>query len=38
LPRPPGVVRVERVVRDNASDQLPLMLLSFISELRRLHN
>ena len=32
LPRPP------RVARDAASDQLPLMLLSFMSESRRLHN
>ena len=32
LPRPP------RVARDAASDQLPLVLLSFMSESRRLHN
>ena len=32
LPRPP------RVARDAAGDQLPLMLLSFMSESRRLHN
>ncbi len=32
LPRPP------RVPRDAARDQLPLMLLSFMSESRRLHN
>ena len=32
LPRPP------RVARDVAGDQLPLMLLSFMSESRRLHN
>lgn len=32
LPRPP------RVARDAARDQLPLMLLSFMSESRRLHN
>lgn len=32
LPRPP------RIGRDAASDQLPLMLLSFMSESRRLHN
>jgi nucleoside-diphosphate-sugar epimerase len=32
LPRPP------RVARDAASDQLPLMLLSFMSESRRLRN
>lgn len=32
LPRPP------RVARDAASDELPLMLLSFMSESRRLHN
>jgi nucleoside-diphosphate-sugar epimerase len=32
LPRPP------RVPRDAASDQLPPMLLSFMSESRRLHN
>ncbi|MBX3610112.1 MAG: NAD-dependent epimerase/dehydratase family protein [Hydrogenophaga sp.] len=32
LPRPP------RVGRDAAQDQLPLMLLSFMSESRRLHN
>ena len=32
LPRPP------RVARDAASDQLPLMLLSFMSESRRLNN
>ncbi|MDZ4124797.1 MAG: SDR family NAD(P)-dependent oxidoreductase, partial [Hydrogenophaga sp.] len=32
MPRPP------RVARDAASDQLPLMLLSFMSESRRLHN
>jgi len=32
LPRP------TRVSRDAASDQLPLMLLSFMSESRRLHN
>lgn len=32
LPRPP------RIARDAASDQLPLMLLSFMSESRRLRN
>ncbi|OGB15253.1 MAG: NAD(P)-dependent oxidoreductase [Burkholderiales bacterium RIFCSPHIGHO2_12_FULL_67_38] len=32
LPRPP------RVARDAAGDQLPLVLLSFMSESRRLHN
>jgi nucleoside-diphosphate-sugar epimerase len=32
LPRPP------RLARDVAGDQLPLMLLSFMSESRRLHN
>ncbi len=32
LPRPP------RIARDAAGDQLPLMLLSFMSESRRLHN
>ncbi|PZO19313.1 MAG: NAD(P)-dependent oxidoreductase [Burkholderiales bacterium] len=32
MPRPP------RVARDAAGDQLPLMLLSFMSESRRLHN
>jgi nucleoside-diphosphate-sugar epimerase len=32
LPRPP------RVARDAAGDQLPLMLLSFMSESRRLRN
>ena len=32
LPRPP------RVARDAAGEQLPLMLLSFMSESRRLHN
>ncbi|MFP8778730.1 SDR family oxidoreductase [Hydrogenophaga sp. RWCD_12] len=32
LPRPP------RVARESAGDQLPLMLLSFMSESRRLHN
>ncbi len=32
LPRPP------RMARDAAGDQLPLMLLSFMSESRRLHN
>ena len=32
LPRPP------RVPRDNAHNQLPLMLLSFMSESRRLDN
>ena len=32
LPRPP------RIGRDAATDQLPLMLLSFMSESRRLHN
>jgi nucleoside-diphosphate-sugar epimerase len=32
LPRPP------RVPRDNAQNQLPLMLLSFMSESRRLDN
>jgi nucleoside-diphosphate-sugar epimerase len=32
LPRPP------RVARNAAGDQLPLMLLSFMSESRRLHN
>lgn len=32
LPRPP------RIGRNAASDQLPLMLLSFMSESRRLHN
>jgi nucleoside-diphosphate-sugar epimerase len=32
LPRPP------RLARDAARDQLPLMLLSFMSESRRLHN
>jgi len=32
LPRPP------RLARDAATDQLPLMLLSFMSESRRLHN
>lgn len=32
LPRPP------RVARDTAHEQLPLMLLSFMSESRRLHN
>jgi nucleoside-diphosphate-sugar epimerase len=32
LPRPP------RVAREGASDQLPLVLLSFMSESRRLHN
>ncbi|WP_310568256.1 SDR family oxidoreductase [Hydrogenophaga sp.] len=32
LPRPP------RIARDAAGDQLPLVLLSFMSESRRLHN
>lgn len=32
LPRPP------RVARDAAGDQLPMVLLSFMSESRRLHN
>ena len=32
LPKPP------RVARDTAQDQLPLMLLSFMSESRRLDN
>ncbi len=32
LPRPP------RIARDTAGDQLPVMLLSFMSESRRLHN
>jgi nucleoside-diphosphate-sugar epimerase len=32
LPRPP------RIARDTAGDQLPMMLLSFMSESRRLHN
>jgi nucleoside-diphosphate-sugar epimerase len=32
LPRPP------RIARDAAGDQLPLMLLSFMNESRRLHN
>jgi nucleoside-diphosphate-sugar epimerase len=32
LPRPP------RIARDTATDQLPLVLLSFMSESRRLHN
>jgi hypothetical protein len=32
LPRPP------RIARESAGDQLPLMLLSFMSESRRLHN
>ncbi|QHE75325.1 SDR family oxidoreductase [Hydrogenophaga sp. PBL-H3] len=33
-----GVPRPPRVARDVAGDQLPLMLLSFMSESRRLHN
>jgi hypothetical protein len=32
LPRPP------RVARDGAKEQLPLMLLSFMSESRRMRN
>jgi nucleoside-diphosphate-sugar epimerase len=32
LPRPP------RIARDTAGDQLPMVLLSFMSESRRLHN
>lgn len=33
-----GLSRPPRVARDAAGDQLPLMLLSFMSESRRLHN
>ena len=35
---PDGLPRPPRVARDAASDQLPLMLLSFMSESRRLDN
>jgi nucleoside-diphosphate-sugar epimerase len=33
-----GLARPPRVARDAAGDQLPLVLLSFMSESRRLHN
>ena len=33
-----GLTRPPRIARDAAGDQLPLMLLSFMSESRRLHN
>jgi hypothetical protein len=33
-----GLPRPARVARDTAQDQLPLMLLSFMSESRRLDN